>query len=167
MGNMSHAISILLLTLTAIAVSTNAFYPSSFGVSPRRQRNAFTTIRESEEPTSDAGTEPVLTDSQVSTAIDLPESTAMDAAMKEQLEKQRKADELRAQEVFIQKSTGRHKCRNCDWEYDEAKGDIDMIGGQNPAGTLFVDLPSNWRCPTCRASKDSFDEISIEIPGFE
>jgi len=163
---MGHA-TLILLTLTFIAVSTNAFYPSSFGILPRSHRNTFTTIRESENPTPETNTESVLSDSQISPTVDLPGGTAMDAAMKEQLEKQKKSDELRAQEVFIQKATGKHQCRNCDWQYDEEKGDIDIIGGQIQAGTVFDDLPSNWRCPTCRASKDSFDVISIEIPGFE
>lgn len=82
------------------------------------------------------------------------------------LEKARRADELRAQEVFMQKATGKHVCTNCDWIYDETKGDAMMIGGQIKPGTAFSDLPSNWRCPVCRASKDSFKEEVIEIPGF-
>jgi len=91
----------------------------------------------------------------------------MDEATRMQLEKQRKADELRAQEVFMKKSTGRHRCTNCDFEYDETKGDSYLIGGMVQPGTAFTDLPSNWRCPTCRASKDSFREVVEEIPGFE
>jgi len=82
------------------------------------------------------------------------------------MEKAKRADELRAQEVFMTKSTGKHKCTNCDWEFDQTKGDSMMIGGMIKPGTLFEELPSNWRCPVCRASKDSFQEISIEIPGF-
>ena len=35
------------------------------------------------------------------------------------------------------------------------------------AGTSFDDLPTNWRCPTCRASKDNFNEVVETIPGFE
>lgn len=91
----------------------------------------------------------------------------MDAATKLQLEKQRKADELRAQEVFMKRSTGIHKCSNCDWEYDPEKGDSFLIGGMIKPGTAFDDLPSNWRCPTCRASKDGFNEVVETIPGFE
>jgi rubredoxin len=91
----------------------------------------------------------------------------MDAATKLALEKQRKADELRAQEVFMKRSTGLHKCSNCDWEYNPEKGDSFLIGGMIKPGTEFVDLPSNWRCPTCRASKDSFFEVVETIPGFE
>ncbi len=91
----------------------------------------------------------------------------IDAASQLALEKQRRADELRAQEVFMKRSTGIHKCGNCDWEYDEKKGDSFMIGGMIKPGTPFEELPSNWRCPTCRASKDLFAEVTEEIPGFE
>ena len=82
-------------------------------------------------------------------------------------EKQKKADELRSQEVFMKRSTGIHKCSNCDWEYDPEKGDSFLIGGMIKPGTAFEDLPSNWRCPTCRASKDGFNEVVETIPGFE
>lgn len=95
------------------------------------------------------------------------EEEPMDAATKLALEKQKRADELRAQEVFMKRSTGLHKCNNCDWEYDPEKGDSFLIGGMIKPGTQFADLPSNWRCPTCRASKDNFVEVVETIPGFE
>lgn len=91
----------------------------------------------------------------------------VDAATKLQLEKQKRADELRAQEVFMKRSTGIHKCQSCSWEYDVKKGDSFLIGGVVQPGTPFSELPSNWRCPTCRASKDNFLEVTEEIPGFE
>lgn len=90
----------------------------------------------------------------------------IDPATKLALEKQKRADELRSQEVFMKRSTGIHKCSNCDWEYDVNKGDSYMIGGMIKPGTPFSELPSNWRCPTCRASKDNFKEVTEEIPGF-
>eukprot|EP00428_Durinskia_dybowskii_P024675 CAMPEP_0170236372 /NCGR_PEP_ID=MMETSP0116_2-20130129/17931_1 /TAXON_ID=400756 /ORGANISM="Durinskia baltica, Strain CSIRO CS-38" /LENGTH=189 /DNA_ID=CAMNT_0010487165 /DNA_START=115 /DNA_END=684 /DNA_ORIENTATION=+ len=91
----------------------------------------------------------------------------VDEATRKQMEKARKAQELREQEVFMKKSTGKHKCTNCDWEYDEAKGDSMMIGGMIKPGTAFSTLPADWRCPVCRASKDAFVEVVEEIPGFE
>ena len=100
------------------------------------------------------------------TEADPMEEEQMDAATRLQMEKARRADELRAQEVFMTKSTGIYKCNNCDWEYDETKGDKMMIGGMVKPGTKFEDLASNWRCPVCRASKDSFTELVEEIPGF-
>jgi rubredoxin len=105
--------------------------------------------------------------SSVSVEDDPMAEAMVDEATRIQLEKQRRADELRAQEVFMKKSTGKHKCTNCDWEYDEQKGDSNMIGGMIKPGTVFSELPSNWRCPVCRASKDSFQEVVEEIPGFE
>jgi rubredoxin len=58
------------------------------------------------------------------------------------------------------------KCDNCGYEYDEAKGDAGLIGGQFAAGTKFADLPANYRCPTCRSSKDGFAPVVEEIAGF-
>jgi rubredoxin len=91
----------------------------------------------------------------------------MDEGTRLQIEKQKKAQLLREQEVFMKKSTGVHKCTNCDWSYDETKGDSMMIGGMIKPGTKFEELPSDWRCPVCRASKDAFNEVVEEIPGFE
>mmetsp|Transcript_16684 Transcript_16684/g.23519 ORF Transcript_16684/g.23519 Transcript_16684/m.23519 type:complete len:202 (+) Transcript_16684:167-772(+) len=99
--------------------------------------------------------------------IDPMELEMMDAETRKQYEKAKRAQELREQEVFMKRSTGKHKCTNCDWEYDETKGDSMMIGGMIKPGTEFAELPSNWRCPVCRASKDSFAEVVEEIPGFE
>jgi len=99
--------------------------------------------------------------------VESEEEEELDAGTKLQLEKQRRADELRAQEVFMKRSTGIHKCTVCDWEYDEKKGDSFMIGGLVKPDTPFADLPSNYRCPTCRASKDQFQEVTETIPGFE
>mmetsp|Transcript_23536 Transcript_23536/g.26839 ORF Transcript_23536/g.26839 Transcript_23536/m.26839 type:complete len:129 (-) Transcript_23536:1289-1675(-) len=104
-----------------------------------------------------------ITEVSASEAGEEEEEDFMDKGSKLQLEKQKRADELRAQEVFMKISTGIHKCRNCDWEYDEKKGDSFMIGGMIQPDTPFEELPSNWRCPTCRASKDNFLEVSEEI----
>jgi len=103
----------------------------------------------------------------VATIEEEEDEEPMDMATKLALEKQRKADELRSQEVFMKRSTGVHKCSSCDWEYNPEKGDSFLIGGMIKPGTEFVELPSNWRCPTCRASKDSFNEVVETIPGFE
>mmetsp|Transcript_26838 Transcript_26838/g.58876 ORF Transcript_26838/g.58876 Transcript_26838/m.58876 type:complete len:200 (-) Transcript_26838:1970-2569(-) len=97
----------------------------------------------------------------------MEEEREMNDAEREQMEKIRRSQELREQEVFMKKSTGKHKCTNCDWEYDETKGDSMMIGGMIKPGTKFDDMPADWRCPVCRASKDAFNEVVEEIPGFE
>jgi rubredoxin len=74
--------------------------------------------------------------------------------------------ELKAQEVFIRRETGVFTCNNCDYKYVEADGDTAMIGGTNPPGTTFASLPANYRCPTCRSSKDNFSPVIEEIAGF-
>jgi len=102
-----------------------------------------------------------------SSAAPVEEEEEMDAGTKLQIEKAKRADELRSQEVFMKRSTGLHKCSNCDWEYSPEKGDSFLIGGMIQPGTEFEELPSNWRCPTCRASKDNFVEVVETIPGFE
>lgn len=136
----------------------------------RNNNNAFiaSTRRSASSDTEESAT---ATTASVETAqedeTDPMEEAMMDAETRKQMEKAKRAAELRAQEVFMKKSTGIHKCGNCDWEFDETKGDVMMIGGMVKPGTPFAELPSNWRCPVCRASKDSFNEIVEEIPGFE
>lgn len=148
MNQISFLLTFLLL------VSSQAFAPLSIP-SSRAKSIAWRMTNEDSTASPDA-TAPIEENEEV-----------VDAATKLALEKQKRADELRAQEVFMKRSTGVHKCSNCDWEYDEKKGDSFMIGGMIKPGTPFTELPSNWRCPTCRASKDNFFEVTEEIPGFE
>ena len=141
----------------SLAIATTiAFAPSRTIVQVPRRTSFSPRMSETEEaptPTAEATAE--------------EDEENLDPAQKLALEKARRADELRAQEVFMKRSTGIHKCSNCDWEYDPAKGDSFLIGGMIKPGTPYEELPSNWRCPTCRASKDSFVEVVEEIPGFE
>ena len=44
-------------------------------------------------------------------------------------------------------------CDLCGWEYDEEVGNPD--NGIEP-GTKFEDLPDDFVCPLCGASKDQF-----------
>ena len=46
-------------------------------------------------------------------------------------------------------------CTVCGFEYDEAVGLPDQ---GIPAGTKFEDIPDDWVCPTCGATKDDFEE---------
>jgi rubredoxin len=50
----------------------------------------------------------------------------------------------------------KYKCALCGYVYDPAAGDPD--GGIEP-NTPFEDLPDNWVCPVCGASKDQFEEL--------
>lgn len=42
---------------------------------------------------------------------------------------------------------------NCGYVYDPARGDKRH---NVPVGTKFEDLPEDWVCPVCKASKKSF-----------
>ncbi|MGD9486675.1 MAG: rubredoxin [Calditrichaceae bacterium] len=46
-------------------------------------------------------------------------------------------------------------CTTCEYIYDSANGDPENGIIQ---GTVFSDLPDDWNCPICGASKDSFYE---------
>ena len=47
----------------------------------------------------------------------------------------------------------KYRCEPCDYIYDPAVGDED--GGIAP-GVAFEDLPDDWQCPICFATKDNF-----------
>lgn len=48
----------------------------------------------------------------------------------------------------------RYVCSICGYVYDPAEGDPDS--GITP-GTPFEDLPADWVCPVCGASKANFE----------
>ncbi|MCK4280256.1 MAG: rubredoxin [Candidatus Thorarchaeota archaeon] len=50
----------------------------------------------------------------------------------------------------------RWECLVCGWVYDEDKGDEDS---GIAAGTKFENLPDDWVCPMCGASKEDFEKI--------
>jgi rubredoxin len=45
---------------------------------------------------------------------------------------------------------------NCGYIYDEERGDRK---GKIPPGTKFEDLPDDWMCPLCGASKQMFNKL--------
>ncbi|MFH1914889.1 rubredoxin [Pseudodesulfovibrio pelocollis] len=47
----------------------------------------------------------------------------------------------------------KYVCEICGYVYDPAQGDPDS---DIPAGTSFDDLPDDWTCPICGATKDNF-----------
>jgi len=53
----------------------------------------------------------------------------------------------------------KYKCTVCGYVYDPERGDPDS--GINP-GTSFEDIPDDWVCPICGASKDQFEKINEE-----
>eukprot|EP00531_Pseudo-nitzschia_arenysensis_P013753 CAMPEP_0116136894 /NCGR_PEP_ID=MMETSP0329-20121206/11972_1 /TAXON_ID=697910 /ORGANISM="Pseudo-nitzschia arenysensis, Strain B593" /LENGTH=192 /DNA_ID=CAMNT_0003631801 /DNA_START=47 /DNA_END=625 /DNA_ORIENTATION=+ len=149
---------ILLAVLASVLSASNAFsVPRNVAVRSNTAGMIRLSMAEGEGETADAATVDPMEDAM----------EEMDDATREMMEKARRSQELREQEVFMKLSTGKHVCTNCDWEYDETKGDSMMIGGMIKPGTKFDDTPSDWRCPVCRASKDAFQEVVEEIPGFE
>lgn len=50
----------------------------------------------------------------------------------------------------------KYECTVCGYIYDPEKGDQD--GGIKP-GTRWEDIPDDWTCPVCGASKDQFKKI--------
>jgi len=48
----------------------------------------------------------------------------------------------------------KYECTVCGHVYDEAIGDPDS--GIEP-GTLWEDIPDDWRCPECGVEKSNFE----------
>lgn len=51
-------------------------------------------------------------------------------------------------------SKTKYICVNCGYVYDPEQGDA---MNNIPPGTAFDDLPAEWVCPICYATKDCFD----------
>ncbi len=49
-----------------------------------------------------------------------------------------------------------YKCTVCGYEYDPSKGDPDRGIDE---GTPLEELPDDWTCPVCGASKNEFEAI--------
>ena len=108
--------------------------------------------------------DPDATSSAADEGVVSPLVREAEAAM---AEADRRNIELKAQEKFMSRDTGVWKCGTCAYEYKEKDGDTDMIGGTNAPGTKFETFPLDYRCPSCRSSRDTFFQVTEEIPGFE
>ena len=55
-------------------------------------------------------------------------------------------------------------CQLCGYEYDPKEGDPE---NGIEVGTEFEDLPADWVCPLCGASKEDFDpqEVNEDLRG--
>lgn len=51
----------------------------------------------------------------------------------------------------------KYQCDPCGYIYDPEKGDPD---NGILAGTSFEDLPDDWVCPLCGATKDDFSPVA-------
>lgn len=63
---------------------------------------------------------------------------------------------LPREKTLAEQAPASYECRSCGYVYDPAKGDSQ---GEIPPGTLFTDLPDDWRCPVCRVRKTQFTNI--------
>lgn len=59
-------------------------------------------------------------------------------------------------ENYLGGCMAKYVCTLCGWVYDPAEGDPD--GGIAP-GTAFEDIPEDWVCPVCGATKDAFEKM--------
>ena len=55
----------------------------------------------------------------------------------------------------------KYVCDLCGWDYDEAEG---YQEGEIAPGTKFEDLPDDFVCPLCGASKAQFSEAYCIYP---
>ena len=49
-----------------------------------------------------------------------------------------------------------YECRSCGYTYEPTKGDSRT---KVPVGVQFSDLPNDWRCPVCGASRSQFSNV--------
>ena len=54
----------------------------------------------------------------------------------------------------------KYVCTACNYVYDPEVGDPE---NGIEEGTDFEDLPSDWVCPLCGASKEDFDKVGGEF----
>ena len=58
--------------------------------------------------------------------------------------------------TLAQPQTRRWICELCGWVDDPEEGDPD---GGIPPGTRFEEIPDDWMCPICGATKSDFREL--------
>ena len=58
-------------------------------------------------------------------------------------------------QIRRKKTMDRYVCTICGYVYDPEQGDPD--NGVDP-GTKWEDVPDDWECPVCGASKDDFEK---------
>jgi rubredoxin len=51
----------------------------------------------------------------------------------------------------------KYECLVCGYVYDPEQGDPDS---DIPPGTPFEQLPEDWVCPACGATKDMFEKVA-------
>lgn len=81
----------------------------------------------------------------------------------ETAKKKAEADRLRAAEKFMVIGSGTAQCKGCGYEYSPEKGDPDFPIAK---GVRFQELPEDYICPICGATKDRFESRVKVVAGF-
>lgn len=63
------------------------------------------------------------------------------------------------EKTLAEQAPASYECRSCGYVYVPSKGDNQ---GNITAGTLFTDLPKDWRCPVCGVRKTQFSNIGAQ-----
>jgi rubredoxin len=58
--------------------------------------------------------------------------------------------------ILGKRNMAKYICTVCSYEYDPEVGDPDS---DIAPGTAFEDIPDDWVCPTCGATKDQFELV--------
>ena len=68
-------------------------------------------------------------------------------------------ENLPEEKTLAEQAPSSYECRSCGYVYVPSKGDNQ---GKVPAGTLFTDLPNDWRCPVCGVRKTQFVNVGAQ-----
>ena len=68
-------------------------------------------------------------------------------------------ESLSKEKTLAEQAPSSYECRSCGYVYVPSKGDNQ---GEIPPGTLFTDLPSDWRCPVCGVRTNQFTNIGAQ-----
>ena len=66
---------------------------------------------------------------------------------------------LSREKTLAEQAPPSYECRSCGYVYVPSKGDNQ---GKVSAGTLFTELPNDWRCPVCGVRKTQFVNIGAQ-----
>ena len=66
---------------------------------------------------------------------------------------------LAKEKTLAEQAPPSYECRSCGYVYVPSKGDNQS---NIPAGTLFTDLPNDWRCPVCGVRKTQFVNVGAQ-----
>lgn len=68
-------------------------------------------------------------------------------------------EKAKEEKTLAEQAPSCYECRSCGYVYEPEKGDSQS---NISAGTLFKDLPDDWRCPVCGVRKTQFNDIGAK-----